>query len=174
MIASEVIKDLDFPNVYVNGNVITNVQKEKYLGVYITNDCCDDSSILAAMHGLYMLRRNFKQCNDKVKIKLFQSFCSSLYCGSLWYKYNHNSIKKLKVCHNNVFRYFFKVDRRESISRHFANFNLPNFNVIRRKLVFSIYKRIFSSQNQLIQTIVSSVFFMNSKLFKCWYSILFS
>ena len=35
------------------GNVITNVQKEKYLGVYITNDCCDDSSILAAMRGLY-------------------------------------------------------------------------------------------------------------------------
>ena len=178
MIASDVIKDLDFPNVYLNGNVITIVQKEKYLGFYITNDCCDDSSIVAAMRGLYsrgnMLRRNFKQCNDNVKIRLFQSYCSSLYCGSLWYQYNHNCIKKLKVCHNNVFRYFFKVDRRESISQHFANFNMPNFNVIRRKLVFSLYKRVFSSQNQLIQTIVSSVFFMNSKLFKCWHSILFS
>ena len=41
-----------------------------------------------------------------VKIKLFQSFCKSLTCDSLWHQYNDKSIKKLNMCHNDVFHYF--------------------------------------------------------------------
>ena len=43
----------------------------------------------------------------------------------------------------------------------------------RRKLVYSLYKRTWDSENILIQSIVKSNFFMGTEMFKKWKSILF-
>ena len=36
--------------------------------------------------------------------KLFRSYCSSLYCCSLWYDYRKSTYKKLTVAFNNILR----------------------------------------------------------------------
>ena len=43
-------------------------------------------------------------CSDHVKCTLFRSFCTSLYTCQLWCSYQSESIRKLYVTYNNVFR----------------------------------------------------------------------
>ena len=51
---------------------------------------------------------------------------------------------------------------------------LPNFSVLRRKLVYSMYKRVLASSNSLVRTLLDSNFFVTSRIFKQWMQILFS
>ena len=53
-------------------------------------------------------------------------------------------------------------------------FNIPNFSVLRRKLVYSMYKRVLASSNSLVRTLLDSNFFVTSRIFKQWMQILFS
>ena len=151
--------DLAFPTFYID--VLTNVSSEKYLGYNISVDCRDDDSISNVIRGLYargnMLKRNFIQCDIPVKLQLFQAYCSSFYCCSLWTNYTHNAIQRMKVCHNNILRHFISVERSASVSQQFVKNGLNNFNVLRRKFVFSLWKRVMTSQNSLVSTIVNSV-----------------
>ena len=74
------------PDFKMNDCILKVVQSEKYLGYYITTDCSDNESIISVIKGLYargnMLKRNFSHCTETVKLKLFQAYCSSLYCCS--------------------------------------------------------------------------------------------
>ena len=51
-----------------------------------------------------MIIRNFTQCSDAVKCQLFQSFCTSFYCASLWSSDNIATLRRLKVAWNGIFR----------------------------------------------------------------------
>ena len=48
-------------------------------------------------------------CTESVKITLFRSFCTSLYnyiyICELWWNYRSESLRKLCVAYNNVFRF---------------------------------------------------------------------
>ena len=130
------------------------------------------------MQGTYtrrnIIKRNFSSCTQDVKLKLFQSYCSSFYCCSLWHHFKKESYRKLKVSYNNVFRIVCGgLSRKDSISRFFVSSNIPHCDVLRRKLVLGMYKRVMSSSNRLIYTLIDSTFFVNSSLFKSWRSILY-
>ena len=56
----------------------------------------------------------------------------------------------------------------------FVSLNIPNFSVLRRKLVYSMYKRVLASSNSLVRTLLDSNFFVTSRIFKQWMQILFS
>ena len=71
------------------------------------------------------------------------------------------------------FRAFFKLCRRCSVSQEFVLRNIPNIDVIRRKLVYSILSRVNSSNNVLIKTILDMSFFTDSEMFKTWMKIVF-
>ena len=43
-------------------------------------------------------------CTETLRISLFKSYCSSLYTSSLWCNYRSESLRKLCVAYNNVFR----------------------------------------------------------------------
>ena len=51
--------------------------------------------------------------------------------------------------------------------------NIPNFDVIRRKLVYSLLSRVSSSTNVLITAILDMIHFTESEMFKSWKNILF-
>ena len=61
-----------------------------------------------------------------------------------------------------------KETRFTSASRLFMEFNVPNLDVICRKLAFSLYKRTLQSDNTLVKGIVNSLYFVSSALFKQW------
>ena len=98
-----------------------------------------------------MIIKNFIQCSDAVKCQLFQSFCTSFYCASLWSSYI-KTLKRLKVAYNRIFRTLMGLQQRARMSENLIRRGLDPFKVIIRKLVCSYRTRIIQSNNVLGQT----------------------
>ena len=92
----------------LHGEDIKGVKSVKYLGHIICSDSKDDKDIMRQCRQLYargnVLLRKFYMCTNDVKIKLFSTFCSSMYTAQLWWNHSVYSIHRLHVCYNNVFR----------------------------------------------------------------------
>ena len=56
-----------------------------------------------------LLLGNFRFCRNKIKISLFKSFCTNMYCCPLWFNSTSSGVKKLKCSYNNVLRRLFCV-----------------------------------------------------------------
>jgi hypothetical protein len=171
-------KRLHVPQFELDGKALHMVDNYKYLGVILTNDEFDDMDIRKEMRSLYArgnsLIRKFKKCNDEVKSQLFKAFCSSFYCCQLWCLYKEQSIKKLHIAHNNIFRLLFNVHgHNTSISALFVANEINNFKVIMRKLVFSFKKRILACDNPLVKSVINSLYFRNCSLSVEWKRVLF-
>ena len=93
-----------------------------------------------------------------------------MHFGVLLVRVTHS---KVKICHDNAFRHVCQMCGRGSIFRQFVHHNVPNFDVIRRRCIYSVFKRFMFSENDLITTLTDSVYFTNSELFKEWISVLF-
>ena len=92
-----------------------------------------------------------------------------MYAGHLWNNYNKDMFKRCHVAYNNIYRSLFNVKRGDSISAAFVRDNILGFRELLRKFVNSFHERILSSENNLVKTIVNSVYFMyKSNLFKTW------
>ena len=149
-----------------------------YLG-FIMNSCDkEDDTICKETRALYargnMLLSKFGHCIVDVKKKLFMTYCSSLYCCSLWSAYDNTTLRSIHAAHNDVLRFMFHLPRYTRVSNIFVSLNIPNFSVLRRKLVYSMYKRVLASSNSLVRTLLDSNFFVTSRIFKQWMQILFS
>ena len=115
---------------------------------------------------------NFIHCSADVKIALFKTFCSNIYCCALWYNFKNCSEKKIHVACNKVFKALMKVARDLCASTLFAVCNVRNFPVLRRKLVFSLRSRVYASPNALVNNFLSTNNGLNA-LHCYWKSILY-
>ena len=93
----------------VNGSIIGESDKVKYLGHIICNDnMSDDDDMMRQRRQLYaqgnVLSRRFHMCSLEVKNVLFRTFCTPLYTCQLWSRYTARSLHKLYVAYNNAFR----------------------------------------------------------------------
>ena len=93
---NKLLKNATVPNFKLCNENLTEVKEVKYLGHTITNDGKDDQDILNACSKLYAqgnsLVRKFHMCTEKVKVKLFVTYCSQFYCAHLW-KFNKSDKK---------------------------------------------------------------------------------
>ena len=107
-----VMKDLYVPTFHLGHLNINAVEKETYLGYIINTDMSDDDHISKEIRNIYergnMFIRNFKHCTTGVKITLFKTYCSSLYCCPMWTKCCKSTIGKVNVAFNKVFNVFFE------------------------------------------------------------------
>ena len=150
-----VMKDLYVPTFHLGHLNIKAVEKETYLGYIINADMSDDDDhISKEIRNIYargnMLIRNFKLCTTGVKITLFKTYCSSLYCCPMLTKYCKCTIGKVNVAFNKVFKVFVNVPSSFSPSWLFLICDVLNFPPLRRKLLLSFMKRIKKSSNVLI------------------------
>ena len=166
------------PRVYLNGRKIDLVDKYKYLGMIICDVNKDDEAIASQIRGLYsrgnVIIKNFSNCTEEVKCLLFKAFCCNFYCCHLWSNCTKESRRRLKVAHNRVFRNLMKLRGRTSMSQSFMKYNVSHSDVIIRKSILGFMKRITSSNNDLVCTLVNSNHYFNSSLFKYWAFNLFS
>ena len=115
---NKLLKTAIVPKFKLCNEPLTEVNEVKYLGHIITDDGKDDKDILNACGKLYAqgnsLLRKFHMCTEKVKIKLFVTYCSQFYCAHLW-KFNKFDKKynKIRVAYNNVFRFHLGLPRDE-------------------------------------------------------------
>ena len=112
--------------------------------------------------------RNFKHCSEPVKFQLFQSYCTNFYCAPLWCKYNTEAFRQLQVAYNKIFRTLLQLEGRTSMTTAFVSRHLNPFIVIMRKLIVSFRSRILCSNNSILETLTTSIYFMSSTLVKHW------
>lgn len=171
------LKIYNTPNFYLNGNILEFVDEFKYLGHMICNDLNDDCDIKRQYRSICrkvnMLKRKFYKCSFEVKIQLFQSYCMNIYCVSLWSNCGISSLNKMKIMYNNAFRILMGFNSRCSASNMFVKNNVRSFYEMRRNSIYSLFKRLRESENQLVCTIISSDLWYNSSLLKNWYNEIF-
>ena len=130
----------------MNNVLLTRVTKYKYLGHCISDDLSDDDDMARQYRQIYAqgnaLLRNFFMCTESVKITLFRSFCTSLYTCELWCQYRSESLRKLCVAYNDVFRCLCREPRNCSASHMFVSRGLPTFVTFVDLLLFSSFSDI--------------------------------
>lgn len=177
------LKKLYVPDVFLNNNALTWTKKQKYLGVYITDDRCDRDDLSRELRALYargnLILRKFSKCNNDVKRHLFKMYFSNLYCNQLWSNYGVEDVRKVKVAYNNIFRFLMKIPKvidgkPVSISREYVRSNIDSFDVVCRKSCVNLRVRLFASSNRLITCVINSHFFVfASQLNARWHKQIF-
>ena len=176
-IKSKIVLMPSVPKLLLLGQPVKLVDKYKYLGVIMTSDCKDDADISKLRCNLYSrgnsVIRNFKSCSDDVKTHLFKTYCTSFYCSHLWCKFTADSLRRIKVAYNRVFRILMNLKHRISISSTFLDYNVHHFDIIMRNAITGFIKRLESSENNLVQAITKSQFYTYSGLFTYWKTVIF-
>ena len=171
-------KVFKFPSLYLNKKALEYISCHKYLGIIISDDMSDDKDISRQIRALYirgnMLCHKFKQCTPEIKRTLFRTYCTSNYGCELWTMYSRCKYKEITVAYNNIFRKLMNIQRGTSISTEFVKANVNPLKVIIRKCTGSIRKRLYSSDNAIVQAIMTSHFNMcGSITTKEWNKVLF-
>ena len=146
------------PRVYLDNEVIAYVSTINYLGITLDTKLQDNEEMLKQVRKLYIranvFLRKFTACSDDIKLQLFQSYCTNVYCAHLWGDYNLYVYKKVKVAYNNAFRSLFKCARRSSASQMLVTNNVLTFDCLLRKYVYDFRERTKTSCNSLVSTLV--------------------
>ena len=166
------------PELHINETTLEVVNSMKYLGMTINNDLSDDDHISSLYRGQCMrgnlLIRNFHMCDDNVKVKLFKSFCTSLYSIPLALASKKESLNKLRVCYNNSLRFFMGLDRFCSITEKFVTLGIPTFNELLRKNIASLFLRLKGTRNGLLAAAFNNMYFKKSIMFLKWSNFIFT
>ena len=164
------------PILTINSHELSFVNKYKYPGIITLNTFMDDEDISRQMRSLYirgnLLSRNFGFSSDTVKVQLFKTFCSNMYCSHLWSSFKKCTLNKLRVAYNNCLRRLMSIPKFCSASQMFVYLDVRSFGEIRRKMVFNFIDRLKKSDNGLIKSVHNMCF--NSNLQKYWRGILYT
>ena len=139
-----------FP-VSLRGDRLQFVDQVKYLGHIISSDLSDSSDMERAKRAIYArgnsLVRKFITCSEEVKISLFRSYMTPIYCCHLWASYTVRQFNSVKTAYNCIFRKLFGVHRFHSARQNLVNRGLPTLEEIIRKSTASIFHRFAISEN---------------------------
>ena len=172
------LRNLHVPTFTINDRNLEQVCKQKYLGVIIDEELCDNTDMNRQVKSIYskgnVLIRKFLNCSADVKARLFRSYCCSFYCDFLWCNYTLAIFRKLQTSYNMILRNLFKFDRADSMSHKCILIGIDCLKVLMRKNVFSFRERVLSSANILVTGISRSTFFNSCLLVNKWQDLLFS
>ena len=95
----------------------------RHLGVMICTKNCD-IDLKRQMKKFYansnILSRKFAKCSPDVKCTLFKSFCSNMYCSTMWYNGTVTAMRKLRIAYNNSLRRLLGIPKYNSASEMFV------------------------------------------------------
>ena len=116
--------------------------------------------MLRQMRSLYAksnrLLRTFSHCSIDVKVTLYQSYYTSLYCPFLWTNYKQSTFIKIRVSFNNAYRKTCRLLKRSSASTMYANHNICSFETMLRKPILGFMQRLENSTSTTICTLYQS------------------
>ena len=119
-----------------------------------------------------MLLRKFSFCSPDVKCCMFKPYCSTMNCFSMWFDSTVTSTRKLKIAYYNGLGGILNLPKYNSASEMFVNLNIPSFNELLPKFVYSFKSRIQDSCSSLVNGIVMSSVPLFSKILAWWSDIL--
>ena len=126
-----------------------------------------------------MLTKQFKSLGDEVKIQLFKTYCYPLYCAAMWNNYRAASLRRLRVAYNAIFRRLLGIrlwdpeeEQLTSMSAIFVQAGVRSFQELTRYMNYSCMQRVASSENVLIQCLMTSEARIYSHQWTHWRQIL--
>ena len=147
------------PCFYLNRLEIPRVDQCKYLGIMICTKNCD-IDLKRQMRKFYaninILSRKFAKCSPDMKCTLFKSFCSNMYCSTMWYNGTVTAMRKLRIAYNNSLRRLLGIPKYNSASEMFVQLNIKSFGELLRKYVFCFINRLTISDNSILVSICDS------------------
>ena len=136
------------------------------------HDMYHDDDIKQQIRSLYargnVLISKFRKCDHNVKVKLFKTYCTSLYGCNLWANYHKSVYCKLRNAYAMLFKNFFSAEKSTDYSMAMVQAGIDTIDVIIRKVSGSLFNIVCNSNNKLISTIVNSLYFCDSALYKKW------
>ena len=148
------------PNVKLSGQTLEFVSKFKYLGHIICNTLSDNEDIFNQNRKLCArgnrLGRKYKAANVQVKKCLFQTFCSNIYCMTLWSSFTVASTGTFTVNYNNVLRRMLNLPSYCSASDMLAHLGSRGYREMQRFACHSIIERLNRSENSIIIALIHS------------------
>jgi len=89
----------------------------------------DDNDIRREIRNLFMrtnmLVSRFCKCSTNVKLRLFKSYCISMYDLGLWEYFTITTFNKFRSCYNKCIKKFFGYNRLDSMSSVLMQLHLP-------------------------------------------------
>ena len=162
----------DLPDFVFGKHVIPVVDKCKYLRITVREANCDND-LKRQMREYYanvnMLLQKFSNCSPDVKCCMFNSYCATMYCSSIWFGSTVTSMKKLKIANTNGLRRLLNMPKYYSAFEMFVKLNIPSF-----KFVFSFKTPIIKSDNSFMigKRMVTSTILLFSLIRPWWNDIL--
>ena len=110
--------------MFLNGATLQYVDSYKYQGmcIHVRND---DLDIVRQLKSVILrttiVMRTFSSCSEEVKLFLFKSYCSNMYCPHLWYNFTKVQMNKLRITYNNAMRCRFNLHIRCSACEMLVN-----------------------------------------------------
>ena len=165
------------PSIIVNGDVIPESEKFKYIGHIICSDLSDDEDMMRQRRHLYaqgnVISRSFHMCSIAVKNTLFRTFCTPMYTCHLWWNYTAQSFHKLKVAFNNAFRMMHNLPTYCSASEMCTVNRVADCKAVMRNLVHRFMMRLTISKHLLVRSILSSDLVCSSRIRRHWTKLLY-
>ena len=160
------------PCFYLNKLEIPKVDQCKYLGIMISIKNCD-IDMKRQMRKFYaninILSRKFSKCSPDVKCTLFKSFCSNMYCSTMWY---NCTVRRLRIAYNNSLKRLLGIPNHNSASGMFVQLNIKSFGELLRSYIHSFMNRLQCSNNLILSSICESTVPMYSNIWTWWYDML--
>ena len=148
---------LSLPKININSAYIPYTDSIKNLGFTFTSSHKDDNDIIRQIRILYArsnrIVRLFHSCSSDVSLELSRSFRGSFYCSFTVDKLQKSSFSKIRVAYNNFYCKGLHVSGRSSASAMFVENNIPNFECIIRRDIYSFTTRLKTFSNMLISAI---------------------
>lgn len=169
--------NIDFGKICIKETTLKRTTKEKYLGFMFTADNRDDSDMINQKCKMYArinkLISVFQFCSQKVKIKLFCSFITSVYGLSMWRNYYNYNKRNIIAAYNKGMAKFFNVSFPYTASAICVQTNVPHFKVLERKCMYSLSNRISTSENAILNSLINSDVYLTSCMWNRWRNNLF-
>ena len=148
----------------------------KYLGHFLTCELSDDIDIRRQCRVLNVrgniLCRTFHMCSVPVKLKLFNSYCSSLYTPHLWWNYKKMYVTKLQITFDNILKRNIVLSKYDSTSTTCAFTNTQCYQSTIRNLVFKFMCRLNKSDDGFIKASLASIEVYSSRILSHWRRLL--
>ena len=146
-------RDIPYFPVALSGGPLQFVDHVKYLGHIISSDLCDSADMERAKRAIYArgnsLVRRFGACSEEVKISLFRSYMTPIYCCHLWASYTQRQLSAVKTAYNCIFRKLFNISRYESARCNLVQRRIPTLEEVIRINTCSIFSRFLTASNMI-------------------------
>ena len=99
---------------------------------------------------------------------MFKSYCSTLYCTFMLFDSTVTSMRKLKITYNNSLKRIPNLSKYNSACEMVEDLNIPSFDELLQKFMFSYKRRIQDSSNSLVNGIVKFSRLLFRKIWAWW------